>query len=95
MTALYEQMVYRPTQGSAVPQSGSLLVSADGVVFYGQHKVINLDPIRHFTLDNQGWLHIEYGDNRQASFFDGSWRGRVQRLTRLPALVRSLHQHRR
>ncbi|MBY6185104.1 hypothetical protein KUV89_00420 [Marinobacter hydrocarbonoclasticus] len=93
MTALYEQMVFRPSHGQSVPQWGSLLVSQDGIVFYGKEKVVNFGAIRRLSLDSRGWLHIEYGDNRQAAISDGSWRGKINRLTRLPALLKALHRY--
>ncbi|MBY5920791.1 hypothetical protein [Ferrimonas balearica] len=93
MTALYEQMLFRPEHSHAAPQPGSLMVSTDSVVFYGEGQVITLNAIRQSTLDDQGWLHIEYGENRQAALSDASWRGRIHQLTRLPALARALQRH--
>lgn len=93
MTALYEQMILRPEHDPSRPQSGSLMVSDDSVVFYGEKQIIPLNAIRRSSLDDQGWLHIEYGDDGHAALSDASWRGAISALTRLPGLARALRQH--
>lgn len=78
---LPEENRWRDMNLLAMRDTGVLVVNEESLEFQGRKEKVRITGVKRVAYGKQGrdfvnnWVKIEYGDDKQAFFADGSWLG--------------------